>query len=81
MGDPARSVPHFLIYPIQNFSSVSFSGYTSTNSLAYSSWVISFIFSTTTTVTALAYDNSNSLIQMNAHVLFATFTSPKSKIQ
>eukprot|EP00121_Abeoforma_whisleri_P009081 Awhi_evm1s8343 len=42
---------------------VSTSTYTSTNTLTYSSRVLTFITSSTTTTTAISYNNSNSLIQ------------------
>eukprot|EP00121_Abeoforma_whisleri_P003091 Awhi_evm1s2776 len=60
---------------------VSTSNYTSTKTLTYSSRVITFITSTTTTRTTLSYNNSNSLIQIHDPTLFPTFTSLKSKIQ
>eukprot|EP00121_Abeoforma_whisleri_P007060 Awhi_evm1s6435 len=58
--------------------SISTSIYTSTKTLTYSSGVKTFIISTTTT-TALSYNNSYSSIQIHDPTLFPTFTSIESK--
>eukprot|EP00121_Abeoforma_whisleri_P011242 Awhi_evm1s10367 len=53
----------------------------SPNTLTHSSLVITFIISTTTTTSALSYNNANSLIKIHGLTLFPTFNSLKSKIQ
>eukprot|EP00121_Abeoforma_whisleri_P010611 Awhi_evm1s9789 len=77
----------FVTYPttVSNLSTisnlVSTSNYTSTSTVTYSSRLITFITSITTTTTTLSYDNSYSLIRTHDSTLFPAFTSLKSKIQ
>eukprot|EP00121_Abeoforma_whisleri_P002722 Awhi_evm4s2448 len=88
--DPLRitySIRLSIIYPftLNNLSTISnlesTFNYTSTNTLTYSSRVITFVTSTTTTTTTLSYNNCNSLIPIHDPTLIPTFTSLKSKIQ
>eukprot|EP00121_Abeoforma_whisleri_P006245 Awhi_evm1s5675 len=63
------------------FNLVSTSNDIPTNTLTYSSRVITFFTSITATTTTHSYKNSNSLNEIHDPTLFPTFISLKSKIQ